>query len=193
MRSGTGGVLWEIGGGNRVLNLGFLRIRLCWPLKLTMSQVNVGDPRTLIPGICRPTVAEAARGQHQAREALSRSSKATAGGGCPRLGLVWAPASGTELEEGPPPLLPRAGLCKVAPTQLCGLGAVVPSARRPLGASGRGRALRRAGRGREGHRGERARGPGRASAVVTPRSDAAEPATRPRSPQPQKHLPGRQP
>lgn len=106
-------LIWGAGGG-------VLRIHLRWPLKLTKSQVNVGDPRTLMPGICRPTVEEAARGQHQARGALSRSSKATAGGGSRQL------RSGCGGRQARVPSVPRVGLRKVAPTQLRGLGGCGP-------------------------------------------------------------------
>lgn len=93
-----------------------------------------------------------------------------------------------ELTEQPPQRLPRAGLGKVAPTQLCGLGGCGS----PLGASGRGRALRRVEDARV-TRGGRAAEPGVRAApplVVTPRSGAAEPPAR--APLPVR-LPGTQP
>lgn len=161
-------------------------------LKLTNSQVRVG-PGTLILGICGPAVADAAK-----RPVPSQGSPFSLLPGHHRRGLSAAragvspppPASlrRPELTEQPPQRLPRAGLGKVAPTQLCGLGGCGS----PLGASGRGRALRRVEDARV-TRGGRAAEPGVRAApplVVTPRSGAAEPPAR--APLPVR-LPGTQP
>lgn len=111
-------------------------------LKLTNSQIYVADPGALIRGIWGPPVAGAARGRYQAREAVSRSPKATAGGGSPRFGSP--PASAAELAGlSPPPLPPGPGSGKLFQANSAAWGLRPLQAAVLSGPAAGGRALRR--------------------------------------------------